>query len=387
MNRKAQAGLEYLITYGWAIVLVVTVLSAIVLIVTPTTENTTFNSSDPTKLIVKGATIGNGQATIKLQNITGGKIKNIQISENPNYEECTTVQITAIAGGEIELTCNVVGQPWGSIDITFQDQTELQQTVTISGGKPKTQQTTETNCTDQLDNDFDGKIDTEDTDCSHIEIIESCPANLNQENKTYILNSDLSSTGTCITFNTNNITLNCDGHSITGNGTGDGVNLNKKINDTVENCTISNFERAIYTGYGLADNVIIRNNILTENRIGFYCIYIGNFEITGNSVSHNTVTGISSFQSGPAMIKNNTVNNNRDGMDFRITGGEISNNTTNNNTRNGFFNGSWMELTNHTSCGNGSYDFACQWDIEIPAGNTASTADKCNIEKVTPCPP
>jgi len=69
MNKRAQAGLEYLLTYGWALVLVTTVVGVLVLLVGAPLEEPAFSSSDPTKLLIKGAAVNNQVATIKLQNI------------------------------------------------------------------------------------------------------------------------------------------------------------------------------------------------------------------------------------------------------------------------------------------------------------------------------
>jgi len=76
MNCKAQAGLEYLMTYGWALVLVATAIGVLVFITAGPSSEVTFSSSDPTKILFKGGSLdafGNVEAVA--QNITGGKIK------------------------------------------------------------------------------------------------------------------------------------------------------------------------------------------------------------------------------------------------------------------------------------------------------------------------
>jgi len=167
MKRKAQSGLEYLVTYGWALILVATVVSVLVFVVASPAQGATFSSSDPTKLMIKGAVVDNGLATIKLQNITGGAIKNIEVSENPNYRECTISAESVPAGGEITIICKVIGEPTGSIDVSFTDQAGLSQGVEVSGGGPIPMSPGgETICDDLLDNDFDGDVDCADTDCA-----------------------------------------------------------------------------------------------------------------------------------------------------------------------------------------------------------------------------
>lgn len=48
---------------------------------------------------------------------------------------------------------------------------------------------------------------------------------LSTAGETYQLTQDITSAGTCFTIGANNITLDCVGHSVTGNGTGYGVLL------------------------------------------------------------------------------------------------------------------------------------------------------------------
>jgi len=92
-ENKAQAGLEYLITYGWAIVIVATVVGIIALFVSAPTQTIQCNISDPTNFSFKGITFPVSISTtfsggydywyftptenskIILQNLTGGKIK------------------------------------------------------------------------------------------------------------------------------------------------------------------------------------------------------------------------------------------------------------------------------------------------------------------------
>ena len=56
MKPKAQAGLEYLMTYGWALVLIVTVAGVLFFVMAPPTESFVCRSSDPTKIIMKSYT-------------------------------------------------------------------------------------------------------------------------------------------------------------------------------------------------------------------------------------------------------------------------------------------------------------------------------------------
>jgi hypothetical protein len=80
MNKRGQAALEYLMTYGWALIVIAIVVGVLVFIVVSPTTEIKCNTSDPSKILVKafqikntaaaGATIG----TIRLTNITGGNM-------------------------------------------------------------------------------------------------------------------------------------------------------------------------------------------------------------------------------------------------------------------------------------------------------------------------
>jgi|GEM_PF-2449420 len=80
------------------------------------------------------------------------------------------------------------------------------------------------------------------------------------------------------------ITLDCDGHTITGTGTGSGVFLNAVDNVTVKNCTISNFSDGILLED--SDNNTIQDNTITD--VGDDGIDLNNSD--DNEIKGNTVT-------------------------------------------------------------------------------------------------
>ena len=138
MNKKAQAGLEYLMTYGWALILVVTVIGVLIFIVSTPVSDVSFRSSDPTKLMLKGATALADAVQIKLQNITGGKITITALTSDDyggltiNGETLSELNPVEIgAGGELVLEGN--GNV-GTITIGYRDFAGIQRTVTITGG-------------------------------------------------------------------------------------------------------------------------------------------------------------------------------------------------------------------------------------------------------------
>ncbi|VVB57863.1 Right handed beta helix region [Candidatus Anstonella stagnisolia] len=104
----------------------------------------------------------------------------------------------------------------------------------------------------------------------------------------YTLSSDLSINGsTCISISAQNVTLDCAGHTITGDNTTStyGVYSNQK-NTTVKNCNIDNFQHGIYFN-GATYGAIQNNTAITRHSTG-YSIYL--VSSSNNILSNNNGT-------------------------------------------------------------------------------------------------
>jgi parallel beta-helix repeat protein len=118
-----------------------------------------------------------------------------------------------------------------------------------------------------------------------------------------------------------NITINGNGYSLTGNGDSTGIFLEGRQNTTIKNLTISNFEDGIVYSYyremysDCRNNALIANNI-TNNKWGVYCYFAKNIVISGNVISNNSNTGISPFDSGEIQIYGNTLSENNVAVRF-----------------------------------------------------------------------
>ena len=110
--------------------------------------------------------------------------------------------------------------------------------------------------------------------------LDSCQE-LNVEGESYILNQNVSATGYCFTITAPNITLDCNGYSITGDGTGTAFTENSGYN-TVKNCVIDNFGEGI--AFGNDVNWIINNTLTNIVDIGINTEDGNDFTITGNYV-------------------------------------------------------------------------------------------------------
>jgi parallel beta-helix repeat protein len=95
----------------------------------------------------------------------------------------------------------------------------------------------------------------------------------------------------------NNVTLDCAGNSIIGNGDYDGVYVSGK-SITINNCTITGFENGIYSEWSGGtsseeqDGTVITNNNIYDNWEGVFLSNDGGDLILGNDISGNADAGI-----------------------------------------------------------------------------------------------
>ena len=88
-----------------------------------------------------------------------------------------------------------------------------------------------------------------------------------------------------ITFGANNITLDCQGHTMSGiYPYNNGITIQSKYNSTVKNCTIVNFGTGLYSYYSY--NGRFTNNTISGNNRGIYN-YLSNY----NNLTENNMTG------------------------------------------------------------------------------------------------
>ncbi len=109
MNNRGQAALEYLMTYGWALIVIAIVVGVLVFIVSSPTAGVACNSSDPTKMLMKSYNVGAGASpnTVNLQNITGGTIIITATARTGSMTKATinpATSGTVTSGNAIQLT-------------------------------------------------------------------------------------------------------------------------------------------------------------------------------------------------------------------------------------------------------------------------------------------
>ncbi len=136
-------------------------------------------------------------------------------------------------------------------------------------------------------------------------------SDLDQVNTIYTLQNNISTTGTCFNITADNITLDGNGYSITGDGnSGDwGVYSESRSNITVKNIIVTNFSRGIYLIY--SNNSLIENSTSIENsQYGIFLASSFNNIVKDSTANSNLFYGIVAANSNNNKIINNIVDSN-----------------------------------------------------------------------------
>ena len=107
--------------------------------------------------------------------------------------------------------------------------------------------------------------------------------------------NNVAASGDCFVIGAGNIWLDCDGYSITGDETGEGVNNTGYENVTVKNCFIQNFSEALH--WNSADYGRFRNDTLYDNAYGARFLDSNNASIWDSNASYDSSYGLL-FNSG-----------------------------------------------------------------------------------------
>lgn len=157
----------------------------------------------------------------------------------------------------------------------------------------------------------------------------------NASAKTCILTADVFET---IQIDSNGITLDGNGHTVTGSNTGTGVFVSGKTNVHIKNLTVRQFFQGVnlfsssnseligntFTGnqYGaishLSNSTTFINNFSNSNGSGIFVNFGGSHTLTGNTANSNTL-GIYLFGVANSTLTGNTMSGNT--FNFSIEGG------------------------------------------------------------------
>lgn len=177
------------------------------------------------------------------------------------------------------------------------------------------------------------------------------------EGETYVLQNNITTSGTCFSVDVNNVTIDLNGHTITGDMTGDGVDFTGNY-FTLSNGIITNFIEGVYMEGSSSNNIsnLIINNIYDR---AIYCSgsYYTNFTnliisstfdgfvfdgcdyntVENIEVSNDTIMGVYIYSSSNNNLKNIKSNGNSNGIYLQENSNYniFTNTETNNNSVNG----------------------------------------------------
>ncbi|MDY7078848.1 MAG: NosD domain-containing protein [Chloroflexota bacterium] len=178
----------------------------------------------------------------------------------------------------------------------------------------------------------------------------------------YIYDYDLDG---AVTITASNVTLDCNGATILGNGSGYGIYVPDHIvTATIQNCTVRGYRYGIYVDSSSGNKVL--SNTLETNAFG---IILGSS--SGNTLSSNTA--VSNTQSGVYLEGS--------------TGNQVSNNAMNLNGGLGIFvhTSSNNDFSGNTVCGNTDSDFAVYTSTNTGNDNTCDNPDDWSDEGMAGC--
>jgi len=137
----------------------------------------------------------------------------------------------------------------------------------------------------------------------------------NPDNLTCTLNTDVTfSNGTAgIYLNSDGVTLDGAGHTLTGNNTGgaSGVFLPGRHGVTIRNLAVAHFDFGILLAYASSNNVLQGNNVSAGGSVGINIDFSSSNTLTGNTVRANSNTGINlGFSSNDNTLTGNNVSAN-----------------------------------------------------------------------------
>ncbi len=189
-------------------------------------------------------------------------------------------------------------------------------------------------------------------------------------NTVYVLNTSLTSVGTCIIIGANNITIDCNGFSITGDNSTNsyGISASGRTTTGVTNCTFSNFTSAVYltgsTGASINDtNATI--TYLTGHGIQFIS-NSNNFMVNRVRINVTSGTGIYISQTNGGSVRNAIVYAKNGGLGISF----------NFNTA---YNNQIYDSSFTTTTGNAFYTFGAYKNTVLNSNFTSTTANTAYI--------
>jgi parallel beta-helix repeat protein len=200
--------------------------------------------------------------------------------------------------------------------------------------------------------------------------ISSCPYTITASG-TYDVTQDLSCSGTAITILGSKVDLHLNGHTLSGNGAGDGISVSGQANVSIDNGTVLGFE----TGIDLQRTVDCKVTNVTASQNSIAGI-IGRLATTGLTVTGCTAAqngdwGLLITDSGGNTLTRNTANLNG-GQGIEVGSGTVANTVTANTANQNGFSGIAVNSTSANTVTGNTADDNSSMGIYVHAasGNT-----------------
>ncbi len=127
MERKGQSALEYLMTYGWALIVIAIVIGVLVFIMSTTTSGSNCTSDNTQIIYVDHAVDSSGALDLRVQNGAGQSVIISDLNVGGDWTGSTsepTLPKTVTTGNEVTIKSTDVGITSGgtyrgTVDITY----------------------------------------------------------------------------------------------------------------------------------------------------------------------------------------------------------------------------------------------------------------------------
>ncbi len=159
-----------------------------------------------------------------------------------------------------------------------------------------------------------------------ISTLTGCPVTINE---TTTLTQRLQSNSSCITFGTDNISLDCSGFSIGGNYSGNGISATNRLNISIRNCFIENFTTNIIL-QGTNRSTVASNIARNSSQQSMEIQTSAHDSIENNTAQSRTNVGINVTTGINVTLANNNGTS-VSGVGISIDTGSVNNTLTNNN--------------------------------------------------------
>jgi parallel beta-helix repeat protein len=124
------------------------------------------------------------------------------------------------------------------------------------------------------------------------------------------LTRDLSCAGTALTIGDNDVTIDCQGHTLDGNLIGYGIVNGGYDNVTIKNCVIREFETGIYLFAAADNNKLEFNTIFSNVAYGVYLNDSWSADLNQNNIYSNSFNGLYLYDSKYTNVTDNNFQSN-----------------------------------------------------------------------------